>query len=430
MATLLEFAGTRRQPTATSSLADFVKSDNSLLKFAEGKNKPKEKSKLKDTFRYIGKQLMKPVGVASEALETASNVAGGFIIGKGIETAKKEIPQGLKDIKDVVLGKKETSFSQKFTESQSNINRYLGREDSPLDKFARVAIGLGGDIVLDPFNKVKPVKVAKELADAIGISKPIGKVAGKIAESSAFKKARSVISNSTGDKAFDDIVKKFRALRSYREENLIRDAQLLQKELIALGKSGIKNVEDVITEGLENPKTLEGASDAVKEIVGNLKTKYKGLLDEANKLGLGIGEIKEYAPHIRTKQSFINSIKGFGIGAKEWSLGPIKAGRKLEGTIKELGEQGIDIFEKNPAIQLAKKGQAYVKAITSKGFANEVGKFATEAGVKVLNPLLKDKKFAPEVAKVIDICRRGKSRLLYQSHDVTDRQTKRCQGNG
>jgi hypothetical protein len=164
----------------------------------------------------------------------------------------------------------------------------------------------------------------------------------------------------------------------------------------------VKNAEDVIKRfgAIETPKVDE----KIIEVVNKLKTTYKTLLDESRKVGLKIGEIVDYAPHIRTKESFLNTLKKeMGLGVREFGKGSVEKGRKLKGTIEELVAEGIDIFEKNPAIQLAKKGQMYAKAITSQEFAKAVEKFAVKkGGVEVTHNALKDLKFLPEQAKVID----------------------------
>ena len=60
-------------------------------------------------------------------------------------------------------------------------------------------------------------------------------------------------------------------------------------------------------------------------------------------------------------------------------------------TIEEINKENVakygnKLFEENPAIQLAKKGQAYAKAITSNEFADAMKKFATTDGVDVSHP--------------------------------------------
>jgi len=484
---------------ASGALSDYLKSNGytppqstdikrSSTTPAQAKKEPQKKENT-SLWRFLGKQLMKPVGVGAEALETASNVGGSLVLPlskkytlkQGLESAGKELLEGAKDIKDVVTGEKETSFSQKLKEDKASMNKALNREPTAFEKFSDEVIGIGGDFVLDPLNKLKPVKLAKQIGKVTKLDKAASAGAKVLKETEAFKKARSIFSNTTGDKAFDEVVGKFRNLYQYREGQLIDKASKLQKDIKALSK-GNKKIEETITEGLENRnslfnipktvnKTIREAADNEKDyilkkltdfkssnkaipvlnvvedwlkladknklnaddlyeiskfleekgvkldfsgkvpkvgqevinIVDDLRKTYKDFLDASRKVGLKVGEIAEYAPHIRTKESFVNKAKEtFGLGARVWGKAGVEKGRKLEGTIKELAEQGIDIFEKNPAIQLAKKGQTYVKAITSKQFADEVAKFASKDGIEVTNPLLKGMKFAPEQAKVID----------------------------
>ncbi|MDQ5987390.1 MAG: hypothetical protein CSYNP_03130 [Syntrophus sp. SKADARSKE-3] len=356
-------------------------------------------------FKFLGKQLMKPLGVGAEALETVSNTAGSLILpftGKytvkeGFKKAGQELKQGAKDIKDVITGDKETSISEKVNQNYDTLNK-ISKENT-FDKVAKNVIGIGGDFFIDPINFIKPVKIAQKVGEVTRLNKILAPAAKAVEESGTFKKVKSVFSNTTGNKEFDDTVSKFRNLYQYEEGKLIDQAVNLQKDIKKLGKGA----EEIITNGLENPASLAGKDKKIVDIVVNLKTTYKDFLDKTKEVGLSVGEIADYAPHIRTKESLTSKMqKVFGTGAREWTKAGVEKGRKLRGTIQELADQGIDIFEKNPAVQLAKKGQTYVKAITSKQFADEIAKHAVEGGVEVSNTLLKGLKFAPEHAKVID----------------------------
>jgi len=432
--------------------------------------KPQEKkvSKIKDTFRWVGKQLMKPVGVTAKEFRGVGEVIGSLMAiasprvdaEKGIKTAAKSFLEAQKGAGRVIIGVEETDFLKEMEKA--------GVEP---DKFDKV-FGIGANFVLDPLWVAKPVKAIKGIAKITKFEKPAKLVSEAIKKAPAIKKLKTLFTTTTGNKEFDTIVKKFRNLKEVREADLIDDAVKLQKDIISFKKQGIKNAEELITEGLENPKSLYSISkfkptleknyvkqlvDRVEEyrritpdldeqhrmfqlssellakptkklvdeafeiiqdvgdikmpkvdekiinIVNTLSKTYSGLLKKSKEVGLKIGEIVDYAPHIRTKESFIGKIqKEFGIGAREWGKGKVEAGRKLKGTIKELTEAGIDIFEKNPAIQLVKKGQMYAKAITSQEFAQSVKKFAIKTGDDVTHPVLKGLKFDTEVAKVID----------------------------
>lgn len=359
-------------------------------------------------FRQIGKQLMKPVGMAGETLKTGSNVAGSLLLPaftdkvsktEAVKMAGGELVKGAKAVKEVATGKKETSIGEKVIEYAKGLDVLSKTQPSKLENFARGVISLGGDLVLDPLNKINLVKVSQAINKVIPLEKTATKLSTAIGKTAPAQVAKKIFSTSSGDIEFDRVVQKFRDLKEYREGILFDQAQNLQKDISKMGKWA----EKAITEGLENPASLANATPEIQKTVSTLKTTYKTFLNKAREVGLKVGEIVDYAPHIRTKESFLNEAKNFfGMGAREWAKGSVEKGRRLTGTIEEMANSGLNIFEKNPAVQLVKKGQVFVKAITSKEFAQEAMKFADETGVEVANTLLKGMKFKPEVARVID----------------------------
>ena len=571
----------------TGSLQSFMQQKNSrkfeptdISSGTEDFKQKKETTKAGDTFRWIGKQLMKGSGVAAKEQRAVGESIGNLLAiasprvsaSEGIKNAIKAFTEGQKGAYNVLMGREETSILKEMEDA--------GMEITKLDK----VLGISNELMVDPLNFLKPLKLTKQALEVTKLSKPLQALTKGVSEMDGVKKLKGLFSNATNNKEFDAVVTKFRNLANYKEGELLNDAVKLQKDIRYLEKKGIKNAQEIITEGLENPTSLLGIENKkILEIVGNLKTTYKGLLDESTKVGLKVGEIMDYAPHIRTKKSFLNKVKAeFGMGAKEFGIGAVEKGRniiklipekgkeiigdwrkiglrkinkpvmieklekataqktatmqkmlealtkkdtnlftgdlqevittlrkniskeevigttqdlieptvkelddivksmvwtkrdelslvikdleqlvktsqgkeffkptlgfknsknskikfasdqiikiqndladqirKMEGfdfvgegnkfykagkaTIKELGAKGIDIFEKNPAIQLAKKGQTYAKAITSKEFAEAVKNFAVkDGGVDVTNTLLKGLKFSPEQAKVID----------------------------
>jgi hypothetical protein len=77
--------------------------------------------------------------------------------------------------------------------------------------------------------------------------------------------------------------------------------------------------------------------------------------------------------------------------------------KATQASISEIAEAfGKHFFEENPAIQMAYRGLAHVKAITSKEFFDGVKKFASKTGVETAVPELKGLRFAEDIAKQID----------------------------
>ena len=456
----------------------------SLSDFSQEKPaRDEKKSALKSSFKWIGKQLMKPVGITAKEFRGVGEAIGSLMAiasprvsaEKGMKIAAERFVLAQKGAWDVLRGKEETDFLREMADA--------GIKISKLDK----VLGLGANIVLDPLWIAKPVKIVKGLAKITKLDKPIKAGAKVVSEIPKVKQLKSLFTTTTGNKKFDDIVKKFRSLKEAREGDLIDDAVKLQKDIKGFVKEGIKNADELIVEGLENRASLYKAIPKTKtvkkvgeEIVGKvpkvdpriiekvdqLKNTYSGLLERAKKVGLKVGEIQEYAPRIITKEAFATRIKKeFGLGAREFGKGSIeaktqafleftgKSGKKITGTAKGLKLKNYDyintagkitkeykpghrinsfvddagevfkitgrqtqkkiglieggkyakLYEKSPAIQLAVKGQAYAKAITSQEFAQTVKKFAIkDGGVAVKHNALKGLNFLPEQAKVID----------------------------
>jgi len=419
---------TQPQPQ-TNKFADFIKTSatntvNTLLPGASGVSAVKKLSNIipkpikdqtkkttENTFRWLGKQLMKPAGVAATETRGLGEAIGSLIAisspkisaDEGVKLAAKKMLEAQKDSWNVLRGEKETSFSKEIAESK-------GQEKlTGIDK----VMGIGSDFILDPLNFVPAVKASKLVKTAtasIKSSKPVQKtseILKAIGQTETGANIRSIFSNKTYNDEFNKTLDKFRNLREYREGELIDQASRLGQEIKQIKKeTKIDDINGMITEALENPEFRDTITNPrILKVVEELKTTYKEMLDSAKNVGLKVGEILEYAPHIKLKEDVVNqfgkiigSKKGFGIGTREFGTAGVEKGRKVEGRISELG----DLFEKNPVIQLAKKGQAYAKAITSKQFADEVAKFATETGVAAKNSLVNGLKFEPDVAKVID----------------------------
>lgn len=376
---------------------------------SEIKKAENNSSAASSAFRWIGKQLTKPMGATAEEFQGIGNAIGTLLrplINKDIsmsaasKIAAQELIKHNKAAGDVLMGNKETSFSQKFKEVQDP-------KASSFEKKADAVFGIGSDLMLDPTWVLKPVKLIKGAAEAKGLTPAVTALTDILSKTKPAAWAKTIFSTSVADKEFMDVVNKFRNLKQYREGKSLEEAVNLQKDLLNLEKTQ-PEINKLVTNALENSKTYNAITDpAVKTIVDNLKTTYKTALEDAQKAGLKVGQIEEYAPHIKTKESFLNQLKDdLGLGSKEFSKGAIEKGRTIKGTVEEINaERAIKLFEDNPAIQLVKKGQMYAKAITSAEFANEVKKFAVDGvsnAVKVTNPLLDGMSFLPEHARIID----------------------------
>lgn len=440
---------------ATQSFSEFLKKQNTTTKnvgsdkfqqFLQNRNTqqkttsasktqttPVKKNQPQETkWQWFTKQLMKPVGATSEVLETAGKTAGALLLPaiskkvtakQGLEMAGKELKQGVTDIKDITTGKKVTSYYEKISSGVKE-REQAGQKVSTLEKAMGNVFGIGADLILDPSNKLDITKAVSafgkltKLDKAANVgSKIVKETAGKIPVTATknvddvAKELRGMFYNKTGNKEFDDIVTKFRNLRAYREGEYFDQAVELQKRINTFARqSGQKagTVQKVIRDALEDNSIIPNLPPQLRDEVMTLKTTYKDALNASKEVGLKVKEIAEYAPRIRTKDSFLNKVQSIAGGAKEFGKGSVEKSRKAfegmtQSAIENLGDgKYANFFESNPAIQLAVKGQTYAKAITAKEFANAVSKFAVDDGVEVSNSLFKGQKFAPEVAKVID----------------------------
>jgi len=292
------------------SLTDFLGNknlDTTAFNVASKKNKTKEK---KSFFRKLGKELQKPAGILIEQIEGASYALGSLITiasprisaSQGIKRAAQELVQAQKDSWDVLRGEKETYYSDKLKQYQSA----LGGPSNKFQEYTMGAVGIAGDIFVDPLNKIDIVKWLDKAGDITGLTKPLSKVSSKIKSLPAIKKLKSAFSTKTGNKAFDNTVSKFRSLVKYGEEGVIEDGVRFEKELQSikrLGKLGDK-ADEIIVNAIESPKKLANIKDkAIRKLITTLKDRYKNFLEASKKAGLSIGEVEEYAPRIITKDA-------------------------------------------------------------------------------------------------------------------------------
>lgn len=404
---------TIKQPQASNNLKAFLDSTKSTpqpqqksnigsdIKKTAGKVAGNVVKTGGDVFNTVGKVLGVAQGVASLEAKAVLQGVGDLLaipigqqdLGKATKRALNNFIDTQKRVPEVITLKQGYSPSKLINESQDN-----GKK-SPLQQGLQTTLGIGSDLILDPLWVLKPAQLAKKAGEVTRLTGPATKVTEAVSKSKLVQGLNKIFTSTSGNKEVDAIVTKFRDLGQYQKGELLNQAISIQKRIAKAGGDTAKQVVN----GLENPASLKTAGETTIKIVEELKGTYKNFLDKANSVGLSVGEIMDYAPHIRTKESFLKVVKDtLGIGVKEWGTANVQKGRKLTGTIEELQRAGIDIFEKNPAIQLARKGEAFVKAINSSEFATQMKKFATKDGVPVTNALFKDLKFEPGVAKVID----------------------------
>lgn len=381
--------------------------------------------------RWIGKQLMKPVGTVAKTSEAIGLATAGEFSGI------KKLPV---DITNIIGGKKEYSFTQLWTERLPN------------HPIAANIIGLVSDIAADPTNFVGG-----------GTSKLLSLGEKGLQKVPLIGKVKPLFSTKTGVKSFDVLLDTYRSLGEYRKADIIEKAVTIQKDLSKLPKGDIIKVSDYLEKGIKS-------TPEVNVLGQKLQNTYKAFKGLEKELGIKGGELAQYAPHFKPQESLVNKLKNFIPSSKEWStkLGGSEGGRTILKFVSEKGDEvigtaeklklkpiisgyktktgkivdsflpgttkvisgykdtagkifkasqasiseiseafGKKFFEENPAIQLAQRGLTHTKAVTSKEFFNAAKVFAIKNGVEVTAPELKGIKFAPEIASKIDAYYKG-----------------------
>ena len=283
------------------------------------------------------------------------------------------------------------------------------------------------------------------------IYKATGALGDKIksipAVGAAINKTKSVFSTATKNPAFDALERKMTNLLDYRKAKVIDDAKVIQSVIKNMKPDEIIQVSNYLEKGI-TPST-----PSLKSIGDKLKLTYKEYSEIERGLGLAETEIANYIPHIKTKEgkkalellnpkpwttslgaaeprtvlNFVDesgkAVVGTADSLKLTKVKDIKKGSDIIGSLYRdaVGKQykvGLgtaqasvqdinrafnkQMFHENPAVQLAYRGTAHAKAVTSKEFFDGVRKFAVENGVETKIPDLAGLKFEPDVAKHLE----------------------------
>jgi len=299
----------------SSSLRDFANSRKSvsepkteLQKFVKEKNKG-------STLRWVGKQLMKPVGVVATVAEQTGKAIGGGDFG--------EITAIPKLAGQVLTGDRERSFSDIWKEGLSGspvagtiigtvidiaadpLNAVgggllkLGRLASTVSKVTKAGgkIEAGSKLALEiaesgktieQLNAIAKMTKAEQAAEGAraflkvgnkpvlsqraseNIYKATGKVGGAIAKAPVISKGRSLFSTSTGNKDADLVIRHFRDQGEYMKANAVEEAIEINKELKKFSKP-----EEMIQVSDYLEKGIKPANAKLEEIATRLKTIYE-----------------------------------------------------------------------------------------------------------------------------------------------------------
>jgi hypothetical protein len=389
--------------TTTPSTTPIATPDESVSISDVAKEVPESSKKV---LRWVGKQLMKPIGTVATSLLQGRIAAEE----KSIEPLKK-IPE---KIGAVLTGKEEVDMTDFYKRALP---------DHPV---ASTLMGTVANIVLDPLNLVGGI-TSKALTKAEGVAQKIP----------IFKGLKTSFVTKTNDVLFNSYIDEMKSLGEYRKAQVLEDARDIQNTISKLPKDDVIKVSNYIEKGIKS-------SPKVNELGEKLKTTYKSWKGLEKEMGIKGGELAQYVPHIKVKEPLAQSIKknvfpaakvwstklggaeksrqilkfisddgteligkAENLGLKETSMGFVdKIGKLFKPTQASIDEVanafGKHFFEENPAIQMAYRGMAHAKAITSKEFFNGVRQFATKVGAETAVPELKGLRFSDDIARQID----------------------------
>jgi hypothetical protein len=288
--------------------------------------KPKKGKKL-TPFRTTLKQLMKPVGATASMTRGISEFGGHAMFGEW-QQASDAIGTNLDKAIDVIAGKEETSWPKEFSE----VKPLFG--DSPASKLLHQTVALTDDFILDPLNITKPVKLAAKGLEKVGLLGPTKKLGDIIKATPAAQKLKTLFSNAASDPKFNEFVTKVQSMKTFRGDEFVRNARSIQKDFKKLGRG----LDDVVTNALEDPAARALLDPKTEGVVQRIEGTYGVFLKQLKEHGITIGEIKYYTPHMRTAESFLGKLKNYGLGSKEWSMGPIAEKRGLLNIVDESGK--------------------------------------------------------------------------------------------
>jgi len=320
---------------------------------------------------WVGKQLMKSTGVSAVAHRGAGETIGSLLAiahpsvtkEEGLGLAKESLVSAGRDIKDVLAGKKETSFVQELEKT---------RPVTGASKLETQIFGLGADIALDPLNLIgggltksgrigqqagrvlkagdkieKGSELARQMAKygvepgiaatkaeqvrkgqrallQVGGKKVIGgekvyEAGGKLIEKAAKTKPaqiyKKVFSTKTGNQAFDEMMQQMRSLEEFRIGREMKTGKEISKTLRKFEPEDIAKIADVI----ENPQLRTSMPENVLKIADELDAGFEGMKNKELARGILRDELKDYFPHVRSKESLAEKISNWWGSPKQWS---------------------------------------------------------------------------------------------------------------
>jgi hypothetical protein len=395
------------------------------------------------SFSYIWRENLPENPVAGTIIGTIIDIAADPLnfVGGGLTKAGKLAEQLTKLTKageTVAEGSKLASKIEKAGMTAKDLELGVTKAEQAA-KGQRAFLKIGDTALLPAKTSEAIYKATGKAGDAIKSIPAVG---------SAIDKTKAVFSTATKNPAFDALENKMTNLLNYRKAKVIEDAKFIQNAMKGMKPDEVIQVSNYLEKG--TVPTIP----VLKDIGDKLKVTYKNYSDIEKSLGLAETDILNYIPHIKTKEGqqavelftpkpwsarlgaaeprtilkFVDDsgkgIIGTADSLKLTKVKDIKKGSDIIGSLYRdaagkqykvgagVGQASIEeinrainkkLFHENPAVQLAYRGTANAKAVTSQEFFEGAKKFASEmGGVETRIPELKGLKFEPEIAKHIE----------------------------
>jgi len=274
------------------------------------------------------------------------------------------------------------------------------------------AVGFVGDVVTDPLTYVGGIIGRGAKAGISGVVKGIEGVAPGIADNAvmrAFNVYRGPLLKVR------ELEGRYRDIAGAGKYQIIRDSKEWNRKLNDLATEldmSPEQLKQSIVRQVETP-SMEAPLKIAQE-AAEIRAKNSAQLALEKELGIKIGEVENYFPHVPTPEAMraIGKERILDIFRKSEVQHASTKARKLEGTIEEINAKkilGMDkFFTDDPVVAQAVRDLRHANSIGAANFLNDAGKqFGIEAAKAPAHyqetgiALLKGVKFEPEVAKYI-----------------------------
>lgn len=300
-----------------------------------------------------------------------------------------------------------------FGEDTFTTKNLLPEEVQQENPFLSGVVGFAGDVATDPLTYVGGVVGRAAKGSLTMAGKGIEGIAPGIADN-ALMRAFNIY---RGDlMKLRELEMRYRDISGAGKYQTIRDSKEWNKKLNDLSVELNMSPEELkssIVRQVETPSPdvpLKIAQEAA-----DIRIKNATQIALEQQLGIKIGEVENYFPHVTTPEALraIGKERILDIFRKSEVQHASTKARKLEGTVEEINARKIlgtdKFFTDDPVVAQAVRDLRHSNAVGAAMFLDDAGKqFGIEAAkapahyIETTIPLLKGKKFDPDVAHFIN----------------------------